>query len=129
MRLLVMAWRNLWRYRRRTLVTVAAMTLALLIMVLYTSLVEGYLRDLERNIVKFCLYTPCASMTRAALNDIELEIRYQAQHIRCFNSHILGTRMAGDMKCDTARQRSQPVGQTFGLRDMDNILTDVEAGL
>ncbi len=46
-----MAWRNLWRYRRRTLVTVAAMTLALLIMVLYTSLVEGYLRDLERNIV------------------------------------------------------------------------------
>jgi len=50
-RLLVMAWRNLWRYRRRTLVTVAAMTLALLIMVLYTSLVEGYLRDLERNIV------------------------------------------------------------------------------
>jgi ABC-type lipoprotein release transport system permease subunit len=51
MRLLVMAWRNLWRYRRRTLVTVAAMTLALSIMVLYTSLVEGYLRDLERNIV------------------------------------------------------------------------------
>jgi ABC-type lipoprotein release transport system permease subunit len=46
-----MAWRNLWRYRRRTLVTVAAMTLALLVMVLYTSLVEGYLRDLERNIV------------------------------------------------------------------------------
>ena len=51
MRILIMAWRNLWRYRRRTLVTVAAMTLALLIMVLYTSLVEGYLRDLERNIV------------------------------------------------------------------------------
>jgi len=51
MRILVMAWRNLWRYRRRSLVTVAAMTLALLIMVLYTSLVEGYLRDLERNIV------------------------------------------------------------------------------
>jgi ABC-type lipoprotein release transport system permease subunit len=50
-RLLVMAWRNLWRYRRRTVVTIAAMTLALLIMVLYTSLVEGYLRDLERNIV------------------------------------------------------------------------------
>jgi putative ABC transport system permease protein len=51
MRLVVMAWRNLWRYRRRTAVTVAAMTLALLVMVLYTSLVEGYLRGLERNIV------------------------------------------------------------------------------
>jgi len=46
-----MAWRNLWRYRRRTVVTIGAMTLALLTMVLYTSLVEGYLRDLERNIV------------------------------------------------------------------------------
>jgi len=41
----------LWRYRRRTLVTVAAMTLALFVMVLYTSLVEGYMHDLERNIV------------------------------------------------------------------------------
>jgi putative ABC transport system permease protein len=51
MRLLLMAWRNLWRYRRRTVVTVAAMTLALLVMVLYTSLVEGYLRGLERSIV------------------------------------------------------------------------------
>jgi len=51
MRLLVMAWRNLWRYRRRTAVTVGAMTLALLVMVLYTSLVEGYLRGLERSIV------------------------------------------------------------------------------
>jgi putative ABC transport system permease protein len=51
MRLLVMAWRNLWRYRRRTAVTIAAMTLALLSMVLYTALVEGYLRDLEHNIV------------------------------------------------------------------------------
>lgn len=51
MRLLVMAWRNLGRYRRRTAITVGAMTLALLVMVLYTSLVEGYLRDLERIIV------------------------------------------------------------------------------
>jgi putative ABC transport system permease protein len=51
MRLLTMAWRNLWRYRRRSIVTVGAMTLALVVMVLYTSLIEGYLRDLERNVV------------------------------------------------------------------------------
>jgi ABC-type lipoprotein release transport system permease subunit len=46
-----MAWRNIWRNRRRTIVTVGAMTLALLVMVLYTGLVEGYLQDLERNIL------------------------------------------------------------------------------
>jgi ABC-type lipoprotein release transport system permease subunit len=51
MRLVMMAWRNLWRYKRRTAVTVGAMTLALLAMVLYTSLVEGYLQTLESNIV------------------------------------------------------------------------------
>jgi ABC-type lipoprotein release transport system permease subunit len=49
---LKMAWRNIWRSRRRTLVTVGAMTLALTILILYTSLVEGYLRDIERNILE-----------------------------------------------------------------------------
>jgi len=49
---LKMAWRNIWRSRRRTLVTVGAMTLALWMLILYTSLVEGYLRDIERNILE-----------------------------------------------------------------------------
>lgn len=44
------AWRNLWRNRRRTLVTLAAMALALCVMILYSSLLGGYLRDMERNI-------------------------------------------------------------------------------
>lgn len=46
-----LAWRNIWRNRRRTIVTVGAMTLALFVMVLYTGLVEGYLQDLEHNIL------------------------------------------------------------------------------
>ena len=46
-----MAWRNIWRTRRRTVVTVAAMTLALWVMILYTGLVEGYLVGMERNIL------------------------------------------------------------------------------
>ena len=46
-----MAWRNLWRHSRRTYTTVAAMTLALFILILYTGLLEGYLRNMERNIL------------------------------------------------------------------------------
>jgi putative ABC transport system permease protein len=46
-----MAWRNVWRNRRRTLVTIGAMSLALFVMILYAGLVEGYLRNMERNIL------------------------------------------------------------------------------
>lgn len=49
--LFAMAWRNVWRNRRRSLVTVAAMSLALLTMILYTGLVEGYLDAMERNVL------------------------------------------------------------------------------
>ncbi len=50
-RLFSLAWRNLWRTPRRSGVTVAAMALAVLAMILYTSLMQGYLRDLERDLV------------------------------------------------------------------------------
>lgn len=46
-----MAWRNVWRNRRRSLVTVAATTLAFAVMILYSSLVQGYLRSMERNLL------------------------------------------------------------------------------
>jgi ABC-type lipoprotein release transport system permease subunit len=46
-----MAWRNVWRNRRRSLVTIGAMSLALLVMILYAGLMEGYLRNMERNIL------------------------------------------------------------------------------
>ena len=47
-----MAWRNLWRNRRRTLVTVGAMTLALFAMILYQGLMQGMLQDMERSILE-----------------------------------------------------------------------------
>ncbi len=51
MGILKMAWRNLWRHGRRTIVTVGAMTLALCALVLYSGLVEGYLQNMEGNIL------------------------------------------------------------------------------
>jgi ABC-type lipoprotein release transport system permease subunit len=49
--LFAMAWRNVWRNRRRSLVTIAAMSLALLTMILYSGLIEGYLEGMERNVL------------------------------------------------------------------------------
>jgi len=51
MNLLRLAWRNLWRNPRRTVVTTAAMTLALWVMVLYSGLLEGYWRQMERGVL------------------------------------------------------------------------------
>jgi len=46
-----MAWRNVFRNRRRSLVTVLAMGLALLVMILYSGLIEGYLEGMERSVL------------------------------------------------------------------------------
>lgn len=46
MRTLSMAWRNVWRNSRRSTVTIAAMTLGLWVMILYSGLVRGMLVDM-----------------------------------------------------------------------------------
>ena len=46
-----MAWRNVFRNTRRSLVTVAAMSLALFVMILYSGLIEGYLEGMERSVL------------------------------------------------------------------------------
>ncbi len=51
MNVLKMAWRNVWRNRRRTLVTIAAMTLGLFVMILVAGMLEGFLRDIERDVL------------------------------------------------------------------------------
>lgn len=52
MRLLRIAWRNVWRNARRSGVTIGAMALGLLVMILYASLLEGYLVGMERRILE-----------------------------------------------------------------------------
>jgi ABC-type lipoprotein release transport system permease subunit len=46
------AWRNVWRNQRRTIVTIGAMSLALTVMILWAGLIEGYLEGMERNILE-----------------------------------------------------------------------------
>jgi ABC-type lipoprotein release transport system permease subunit len=52
MQILKMAWRNIWRNSRRTGITIAAMALALFLLVLWTSLFEGFLIRMERSLVE-----------------------------------------------------------------------------
>ena len=51
MLLLKMAVRNLWRNKRRTLITLGAMSFALFIMIFYTGFLEGYLAEFEHNAI------------------------------------------------------------------------------
>ena len=51
MNLTTMAWRNLWRNRRRSGVTIAAMSFGLWVMILYAALLDGYMQGLERSIL------------------------------------------------------------------------------
>ena len=55
MKLFRMAWRNVWRNRRRTLVTVAAMTLAMVATINYAGLGSGYIHSMERNILDLAM--------------------------------------------------------------------------
>ncbi len=49
--LMQMAYRNVWRHRQRTLITIAAMGFASTIMLFYAALMEGMLADSERNAI------------------------------------------------------------------------------
>lgn len=51
MNVVKIAWRNVWRNKRRSGVTIAAMTLALLVEVLYSGLVVGYMDGMERDLL------------------------------------------------------------------------------
>src|SRR5262245_30170104 len=46
-----MAWRNVWRNQRRSIVTILAMTFALCVELLYSGLVTGYLLGMEDDVL------------------------------------------------------------------------------
>jgi len=52
MRVMTMAWRNVWRNTRRSGVTIGAMTFSLLMMICTTSFYEGLIIKMEANIIE-----------------------------------------------------------------------------
>ncbi|MCX4247098.1 ABC transporter permease [Paraliomyxa miuraensis] len=51
MKSLTMAWRNVWRNSRRTVAAVIATTLGLWAMIVYSGMIEGYLRRMEAHVL------------------------------------------------------------------------------
>lgn len=51
MKTLTMAWRNVWRNSRRTLAAVAASSLGLWAMIVYSGMMTGYINRMERHIL------------------------------------------------------------------------------
>lgn len=51
MRVFAMAWRNVWRNKRRSWVTIAAMAFALCVELLYAGLLPGYLHSMEQDVL------------------------------------------------------------------------------
>jgi ABC-type lipoprotein release transport system permease subunit len=47
-----LAWRNVWRHRRRTLIIVLAMALGLALMMFYDGLVAGFNQAIYGNAIK-----------------------------------------------------------------------------
>ncbi len=47
-----MGWRNVWRNKRRSLVTISAMTLALWVLLLYAGFIPGYMKDMEEGVTE-----------------------------------------------------------------------------
>jgi len=47
-----LAWRNLWRHRRRTLIVVLAMALGLAMMMMYDGLVAGFDQAIYGNAIR-----------------------------------------------------------------------------
>jgi putative ABC transport system permease protein len=85
------AWRNLWRNKRRSLVTIAAMTFALLVMILYSGLGTGMLKSIMSNILDLEMgdiqvfdkaYVDDPSLFSAIENDKALITRLEAAGYR-----------------------------------------------
>ena len=47
-----LAWRNVWRHRRRTIIIVLAMGLTLSLMMLYDGLIDGFNQSIAGNAVR-----------------------------------------------------------------------------
>jgi len=46
------AWRNIWRHRRRTIIIIGAMGLSLAMMMMYDGLIEGFNQAIYGNAIR-----------------------------------------------------------------------------
>ncbi len=64
-------------------------------------------------------------MAGATLDHIHLDAGDEPHHLGRFRAHVLRAGMAGEMRGDAALDRLEAGGETFLLRDVDDIFVDV----
>lgn len=64
--LLKLAWRNIWRNKRRTLITMASIVFAVILCVLMDALKKGFLDEMKKK-HGWVLYRLCTSPTSGLL--------------------------------------------------------------
>jgi len=73
---LILAWRNLWRNKKRTLITCSSIVFAVILAVLLNSLKEGILVKLQENTVNY-FYGPIQIQALAYQDDKSLENTFE----------------------------------------------------
>lgn len=106
MLLFKMAARNLWRNKRRTLITLSAMSFALFIMIFYTGFLDGYLVEFEHNAISLNLtkiqihhpeYREDTSIYNAIENTSQIVQQLEAEGFKASPRYIsYGLAAAGD---------------------------------
>ncbi|HPQ39275.1 MAG TPA: ABC transporter permease [bacterium] len=127
MLLMKMAARNLWRNKRRTLITLGAMSFALFIMIFYTGFLDGYLAEFEHNAIALNLakiqihhpeYRDDSSIYNAIENTSEIIQRLEADGFRVSPRYIsYGLAAAGDQSAGVIIRGIDPAREA-GVTDL-----------
>ncbi|MBN2344619.1 MAG: ABC transporter permease [Deltaproteobacteria bacterium] len=114
MKLFTLAWRNIWRNKRRSVVTIAAMSLALFAMVQYSGFMRGYQIDLENSAVAVEMgniqihaadYPSNPSLYKLLNHPNELVRRIEAENAACdASARLLGSGLVASEHNSAAAQ-------------------------
>jgi len=105
--LITLAWRNLWRNKRRTLITVASVFFAVFLAIIGNSIQQGTYERMIQNLVKF-------STGYIQIQDVLFEEEPSIDHTMLYDETIeaLITEFAGEIEYDVPRLQNFALAST-----------------